>query len=241
MDGADLGKALGAGVAVGILTLLSITVVVLPASWVMNRFVYHNTLMRILLGVATASMSVVSFVIVLGGCLLGFLNKPYYFGLLPTFMATGDTAPTGWMAPFIRVWNAFSHPLQLTIKGEQDHTALVESMKVFLVKEEDSDKMDVDQQGLAEGTLKRYSGMGPNLPIVQGAVCEPFFEAARRAGAAPEGKWRRAMEDLSKSGVGQFLFSGSIIQTEPEVSIVTPSAATPERVISPEEASMRYH
>lgn len=231
MDGADLGKALGAGVAVGILTLLSITMVILPASWVMNRFVYHNTLMRILLGVATASTSVVSFVIVLGGCLLGFLNKPYYFGLLPTYMATGDTAPTGWMAPFIRAWNALTHSLRLSVEGEQDRTALTESMKVFLVKEEDSDRMTQAKQDEAVGVIYKYSGgMKPMLPIVQGAVCEPFFEAARRAGAAPEGKWRTAMEDLSKSGVGQFLFAGEFTQTgaaaeAPEVSIVAEEAS----------------
>lgn len=221
MDGADLGKALGAGIATGILTLLSITMVVLPASWVMNRFVYHNTLMRILLGVAAASTSVVSFVIVLGGCLLGFLGKPYYFGLLPTYMSTGNSAPTGWMAPFIRLWNVVSHPLRLSIENQEDRDALKESMKVFLVPD-DNDQMIESQQEKAAGIVYKLSGrVAPKLPIVQGAVCEPFFEAARIAGAAPEGRWRKMMGDLSEAGVGQFLFSGAYTQI-PETSAAAP-------------------
>jgi hypothetical protein len=204
-----VATALGAGLAVGFITLAGSLMIMLPVSWVMNRFVYHNTLMRILLGVATGSASVFAFILIVAGCLLGFFGKPYYFGLFPTYMSSGDTAPVGWMAPLIRVWNAVAHPIKLRMESKEDRESLLTTMNTFLVPDTTMHMKGDIADGAASALYTLSQGkMAPRLPILADAVCEPFFEAARIAGSqnAPAA-WKETMQKLGDTKVGNFLFA----------------------------------
>jgi hypothetical protein len=77
-------RAVG-GFIQGLVVSLIITVVFLPASYIMNRFIYRGTAMRIFLGILAGLSSIVGFVIlfILRFFVYGNTFKTHYFGLLP--------------------------------------------------------------------------------------------------------------------------------------------------------------
>lgn len=220
MDSKDFAVALGGGIAAGLSAVLSITILVLPVSWVMNRFVYHNGVMRVLLALATSAFSFVSFVIVLASCLYDKENKVHYFGLLPTRITGGVTEPTGYTAFITRVWNAVIHPFIImaeggTLSDPEDQHALTEAMKRFMVKTDTEGGYDPKAltDGEASAAAELFSkkpgdyGFTDVPPIVyKGAVYEPFFAATRVAGAQRDiGRWRVMMRDLQNTEIGKRL------------------------------------
>lgn len=195
-----VAQSLGAGVAIGLSSIAAITIALLPASWVMNRFIYHTPLMRVILAVLAGLGSFLTFAIVLIGCATGLLGKPYYFGLLPTFLNRGgEGEPVGFFALLTKFARAIAHPFQMRYIGVEDEKGFEKTVEMMLVPK-----------------------TGPTLTVggkelFKGAVYEPFFEGARKVGAKVlDSKWREGMNALSASGVGQALFLGEV--EEPEAS-----------------------
>jgi len=201
-----IATALGNGIAVGLLTMLGITILFLPASWIMNRFVYHTTLMRVLLGAATAHSMGLGFAVVLFGCLMGSFKKVHYFGLFPTFLSAA-AEPVGWMGPLLRLWNVVTHPFRINMDGGQaDVDALKATIEQFLVPTDAAESQDTDA-GVAD-VLRSLSGEETGPKIYKKAVCEPFYAAARAAGALKDDdQWVATMKALEETGVGQYQMS----------------------------------
>ena len=76
--------------------------VLIPASYVGNRFIYHSQWMRaVLIGVASAG-SVLLFILMLIGKLFG-LQSVHYLGLLPLMNTTGNSLIDYFLRPLIQV------------------------------------------------------------------------------------------------------------------------------------------
>jgi hypothetical protein len=186
MDGNTLGTALGVGLATGISTLFGITLLFLPASWVMNRFIYHSTGMRIVLGFIAAIGSIFSFAIILGGTLSGAFQKIHYFSLLPISIKNAPSpTPSGYgTALFEQISNFVLHP----IKFDFDAAKIVDTMSHLLV---DSANTDIT---IGADTIKK------------GAVYEKLVEDARAAGARTDDArtWAGEMNALTAAGQAVF-------------------------------------
>lgn len=91
-EGAQFGKALGIGLATGVSSILAITAILIPVSYVMNRFIYHNMWMRIGMGFVAAAGSVFFFLMMLMGKFFGLFGRVPYFGLTPVI----EGGSTGW-------------------------------------------------------------------------------------------------------------------------------------------------
>jgi hypothetical protein len=78
--------------------------VLIPASYVANRFIYHSTWMRVvLIGVASAG-SVLLFFAMIVGKFFG-LHSVHYLGLLPLMNTTGYSLGDYFLRPLLQVDN----------------------------------------------------------------------------------------------------------------------------------------
>lgn len=202
VSGASLiAQSLGTGVALGLSTIVGITLALLPASWVMNRFVYHTPMMRVILAIVAGLGSFLTFMIVFIGCATGLLNKPYYFGLLPIFLNRGGgEEPVGFFAIFKKLWRILAHPFQMRyLVDKGDPAGYKKNIEMMLVPE-DAPKLPIN--GFKGETLYK------------GAVYELFFEEARKAGAAETyDEWKTQLEGLEATGIGQALFTKSNVSS----------------------------
>lgn len=192
---AIIASALGNGLALGLSAVAAITITVLPASYVMNKFSYHTALMRVIMGVIAAIGSFGTFAIILIGCATGGFSKPHYFGLLPTFLDMGGpvTEPVGWWASVKRLVGVIAHPFKLFY----DEKAYEENIERLLVPT-DGPKVTISDPLVDDGPSEIYKG----------AVYEPFFEKARKVGSIQNHtKWIDQMTALEASGIGKALFS----------------------------------
>jgi hypothetical protein len=194
-----LAASFGSGMALGIATLLITVFTMIPASFVMNRFIYHNWMMRAVLGWIAGTFSLVSFIIMIVMRVMGGLKKAWYFGLFPLFMTTGPTPePTGWFAFPLKIFSMFIHPLLMRYDGDNDKQGYAQTIEHMLVPENSGGvMMDLEKNGKTV-TKKLYYG----------AVYEPFFEQAREvAEISGHKEWSEAIETLASSGVGEIVFS----------------------------------
>ncbi len=135
MDGGAFLSTVGAGLASGLGIMVAITAVLLPVSYVMNRYVYHHWAMRLLL----AGLTVVALPI--AWVALFFARSTHYFGLLPLWRS-GEAAgaePEGWFAGFWRFINILKHPFleQMTAPDDQaGWDATVEGLLVTDLKKQ---------------------------------------------------------------------------------------------------------
>jgi hypothetical protein len=193
---AIVATALGNGIALGLATVTAITITLLPASYVMNRFSYHTPLMRIIMGIMAAVGSFAIFAIVMIGCATGSFRKPHYFGLLPTLLDMGGNkpGPTGWFAWAGKLVDLIAHPFKLAY-NEAGYVANIQGLLV----PENAPKVPI-ANSLVDG--------GKPAEIYKGAVYEQFFKAARAAGAEQNhDKWVTKMTELEASGIGAAMFS----------------------------------
>ena len=88
MDYSKFGYNLGYGFVIGAVVIIFATIITLPASYVMNRYVYHGTFMRVLLGFIAACGSIFSCIIIFILFVFEYCKPVHYFGLCPTFLYT---------------------------------------------------------------------------------------------------------------------------------------------------------
>ena len=163
-DTMSLGQSFGNGIAWGLIIVGAVTVMVLPASYVMNKFIYHVWPMRLLLGIFVGAFSVFSFFVIAGMRILDYIKPVHYFGLLPVISMQSDTM----QGTFAWLISLLIHPLQTLI----DRPAYEASIQHFLVEdgsvavnedffagargaaaEEDQDLWKTKMQGLVDGGI----------------------------------------------------------------------------------------
>lgn len=129
MDGEVFATSFGTGLAIGLSTMLIVTIIVFPISFVMNRYIYHNWAMRLLLGFLTVFFPIGSFFVAFA---LGWNRPAHYFGLFPLVSASENPpTPTGWFAFLFVAVRALLHPLSMF----SDPTAYEKSVAHLLAGE----------------------------------------------------------------------------------------------------------
>lgn len=76
--------------------------VLIPASYVGNRFIYHSRWMRVVLIGAASAGSVLLFILMLIGKLFG-LQSVHYLGLLPLMDTTGNSLMDYFLRPLLHI------------------------------------------------------------------------------------------------------------------------------------------
>jgi len=180
-----LMSSIGTGIAVGISTLSFALFSLLPASYMMNKYVYHTPPMRAIIGILAGMGSMVTFAIILIGCLSDKFPKVHYFGLLPTFATSGDSQPSGWFAIVFKIWNYIRHPFLMYFNQE----AFEKSIESMLIANVEDNKLEPAYNGKCS---------------LKGAVCEDFFEDARNAGKKDNNNWESDMKKLESFGTALF-------------------------------------
>jgi hypothetical protein len=135
MDAGKIAAHFGASLASGLIVTFAITTVILPASFMMNRYIYHHWLMRLTMGAVGGFMGFGAFVILMGLILSGKIGKAHYFGLFPVKdLSTGISS--GWVMPAFLGWilNPLLHPFQMY----WDEPAYATAVEALLAKKGDA-------------------------------------------------------------------------------------------------------
>jgi len=192
MDMNNLMTTIATGFGLGISTLLFSTLTYIPASFVMNKFIYHAPAMRVILGIIAGAFSILSFIVILV-MRCSSMEKVHYFGLFPTWMQTTDSEPTGWSAFFFKFLALFTHPFMMFFLDD-DREPFKKMLEPLLVPAD------------APFEMKTIPGQTEQVKVYKGAVNEAFSRAVRYAGSIEnDGKWGTEMESLQPAG--QFIFT----------------------------------
>jgi hypothetical protein len=205
--GTDIGGNIAFGLTAGIVLALTTAAVVLPASYVMNRFVYHTGPMRTLMGALVAVGSVVSLALLIGYKVYAWANggdvAVHYFGLLPIFMhdsssdmTTGGSFLTDTVPNYL--WNMFRDPVSLFYDKEA-YTDAVTTMV-------DSYRARVPH--LPTGITATGEIGGRTVTVNAGCVSEEFFAEARRIGTLGRDKWGGEITNPTLKVLGETIFAG---------------------------------
>ena len=124
MDATILAASLGAGLGTGLTIMSIVSILFLPVSYAMNKLIYHSTPMRIVFGLMTFMLPILSFIIMCVSRVRQGAPTPY-FGLLPTIDGTFDVGE-GYFAFVFKLLNIVIHPL-LNTPDPAAYTSVVES------------------------------------------------------------------------------------------------------------------
>jgi hypothetical protein len=200
MDSAVLATAIGSGFAIGLVTVFIITVVTLPMSYIMNRFIYHNWIMRGIVGGLSLYVSPLVFLLMVVMRFIGKWDKIRYFGLLPLFADVAVPGQeTGWiMSILMKFWGALRAPFVMHMGLDEDKAgfaAAIEAGLDLLPNPEKTYKVrfpDVTKKGV-DMTI----GDAPNwgeVDVAPGAVSLELNAMTRMLAAAEDsGKWKEMM------------------------------------------------
>ncbi len=175
MDGGKIAAAMGAGLASGLIILSAVHAAALPVSYVMNRYIYHGALMRIVIGFLGLLAFVPTFLMLMLNSLTfgllapkigGLFKSQHYFGLFPLSLTSDEAfTVTGWSAPLFRFFRWFAAPFQM----KWDDGAYEEAASALLVD-----------------------------PAKNAVVNEQLFAAARDLGAIGKpGAWQEGINTLA--------------------------------------------
>jgi hypothetical protein len=105
--GTEIGIAFAAGVGI----ILGLTIITLPSAYLMNRIIYHDWRMRLLIGLAILPASFFAFIAILFMRISGSWDKVHFFGLFPVVSAMPSDKGDSWVSPFLYIFNAVIYPL----------------------------------------------------------------------------------------------------------------------------------
>jgi hypothetical protein len=181
MDWSALRVGLSIGVGISMLPII----LLLPASYVMNTFIYHHWAIRLILGIFISYFPVISLIVVAILRLVSWKSATY-FGLLPLYTLSEDIElPGGYFTFLYRIFYAIIDPFL----SHENISAYKQSIQHFLVAEESPFHMFGDKR------------------VYKHAVPEFFFEASRSAGRIEDTtKWTEYMKQLETLGVGKYVF-----------------------------------
>ena len=193
MDTDKIWKNLVFGIVTGIIVSLTITIICLPMSFAMNRYIYHPPTMRLVLGIFTGLGSIISFAILFIMRISKYIDKPIqYYGMFP-FVGTAEK-PSNFL---LYIFYAMFHPFQTEITGSpEDMKGYADSIKHLLVPETD----------LKDPTkTKTFDVGGQTISVTKGAVSETLMELCREAGRIEKtDEWSDKMKKLSPACTWMF-------------------------------------
>ena len=132
MDISVLATSLGYGLVIGFCILLISTMIFLPVSYVMNRFIYHRSVLRLLMGCFTVLVAPIAFFIII------LRNTPiHYFGLMPLMDTASKSTEgdAGFVLPlFYSVLTAVFHPF-VEFHGEDNSVGFKKSIEHLMAAE----------------------------------------------------------------------------------------------------------
>ncbi len=202
MDSAVLATAIGSGFAIGLVTVFIITVVTLPMSYIMNRFIYHNWIMRGIVGGLSLYVSPLVFLLMLTMRFIGKWDKIRYFGLLPLFADVAEPGQeTGWiMSILMKFWGALRAPFVMHMGLDEDKAgfaAAIEAGLDLLPKPEKTYKVGIPTAEQLEEKPDTWS----RVDVAPGAVSLELNAMARGlAAAASSGDWKEMMSVFDYDG-----------------------------------------
>ena len=198
MDSHMLAASLGSGFAIGLTTLLVTTFAMVPASYVMNKFIYHGPVMRLTLGLVAGACSFFAFIVLAVLLVLGRIQPTHYFGLFPVVKTAELSVAPGYLAVLLKILYALYHPFIMFFNpsADDDVRGYTSAVEALLVK------------GTPVTKSVPHGDDSVPVQVLKGAVCEEFFEAARRAGTMTT-KLGSYMHALEESGVGQIIFDSA--------------------------------
>lgn len=206
MDTTLLAQSLGTGLAAGMVIMAVASIILIPASYMMNRFIYHNAFMRLLIGILSGAGSFFVFLFLIVKRWRGW-TKAHYFGLIPIFQAgdgTGEDA--GKMAFVSKIIRLFAHPLIMFFTSPDDkagyEAAITQGLRLM---PEDIPLVGGAQMHIPSDLTRDRRDI--DVDVKSGVVCEEFFEAARIAAAIRKKMdWERQISSLST--IGEALYGG---------------------------------
>lgn len=196
MDTTLLAQSLGTGLAAGMVIMAVASIILIPASYMMNRFIYHNAFMRLLIGILSGAGSFFVFLFLLVKRWNG-APKAHYFGLIPLFK-TGDGTgeDSGKMAFFTKIINLFTHPIMMFYETPTDVEGYESAIEY---------------------------GLGLKEKGSAGTVPEDFFEATRKIAAIPKkAAWETAIKSSDLTAAGSALY-GEVRSVLADTSLTTSS------------------
>jgi hypothetical protein len=155
-------RAVG-GFIQGLVVSFIITVVFLPASYIMNRFIYRGTAMRIFLGILAGLSSIVGFVIlfILRFFVYGNTFKTHYFGLLP--VTTNESSDF--------ILKTIIDPFVFNFKDDADTVGYARTVENLLA--------NFTPNNMVNDVIETIDISGARSNILRNTVFEPFFETGR--------------------------------------------------------------
>ena len=112
MDINDLAVSFGIGLVTGISTLLFVTILFVPVSYMMNRYIYHHWTMRLMIGLLCVVLFPFAFIYMFFASFAG-LDKAYYFGMFPLIEqenADGQNERGDTFAFLFKIFTVMIHP-----------------------------------------------------------------------------------------------------------------------------------
>jgi hypothetical protein len=169
-----VGKELGIAFAIGVSTILGLTIITLPSAYLMNRIIYHHWFMRFLIGLAIVPISFVAVIALLFMRVSGFWDRVHYFGLFPVISAMASDTGDSWLSSVFWLFNAIIYPFTWFGTSGEITQALQASM-------------DLKTPG-APGTINE----------------DVFEEARKIAGVSDPAEWRNRTEGLTAAARKMF-------------------------------------
>jgi hypothetical protein len=195
MDTTLLAQSLGTGLAAGMVIMAVASIILIPASYMMNRFIYHNAFMRLLIGILSGAGSFFVFLFLIVKRWRGW-SKAHYFGLIPLRQSgDGTGAIVGKMAFVTKIVDLIMHPLTMFYTGPADkagyEAAITQGLRLMS----------------AEKTGTPMKLHGTDVTVKDGTVSEEFFEAARNvATITKKAGWTNQFEDGTLTTIGKALY-----------------------------------
>lgn len=191
-----IGKNVGIGAATGVSIILLSIIILVPISFMMNRYIYHTVGMRIAIGIFSGLFSLPIFVLICGMLCTSHLPQAHYFGLLPILPSYAPaTIGTGWIMPFIlSVFYAFKSLVTMNVMAESKdaYKHAIESGMNLLTSA---------QKTVTIPMIPGITTKAVSVSVCPGAVCEQFMHAAQQVGTlATEETWATAIAALSATG-----------------------------------------
>jgi hypothetical protein len=135
MDYTEVGQRLSSGLVQGFIVAFLSLIVFLPASYVMNRFIYRGTAMRIFMGSLAGMLGLGGFFLLLFMRIYwGADFKIHYFGLLPliTEAPASEVKPTYIESFFMFFVNMVTIPLTFYFRGGDDSTGYASTIQKLI-------------------------------------------------------------------------------------------------------------
>ena len=129
MDFNEIYKSMSVGFGIGFVVMLMATLVFLPISYTMIRFIYHNWMMRIALGMLAGMGSILSVVV-----MFLFSPKTHFFGLIPIYQ-TSPSENTGYFAWLFKLLEFFTHPFLMIMDSAEDSVGYQKALEHLKAKE----------------------------------------------------------------------------------------------------------